>query len=195
MATARERVYRDESMKLQTATIARLRDALLQSGRRPSIVLSSAYETLTRAGLLSAEEGAALSRVDPLAEVMFLMMTADGTLADAERDALRGAVRGLTDGLLRSGTINVMLENYAERSAEQGRDARLREIAETLAQEPAEAESAFALSAAMALADDEIADEEIAFINQLAEWFGIDAARATELLDQLERDRAADSSH
>jgi tellurite resistance protein len=182
-------------MKLQTATIERLRDALLQSGRRPSIVLSSAYETLTRAGLLSPEEGAALSRVDPLAEVMFLMMTVDGKLADAERDALRGAVRGLTDGLLRSGTINVMLENYARRLAEQGRDARLQEIAEALAQAPAEAETAFALSAAMALADEEIADEENAFINQLAEWFGIDAERATELLDQLERDRAADSSH
>jgi tellurite resistance protein len=122
------------------------------------------------------------------------MMTVDGKLADAERDALRGAVRGLTDGLLRSGTINVMLENYAQRVAEQGREARLQEIAEALAQDPAEAESAFALSAAMALADDEIADEENAFINQLAEWFGIDTERATELLDQLERDRAADSS-
>lgn len=178
-------------MKLQTVTIERLRDALLQSGRRPSAVLSSAYETLARAGLLSPEEAAALNRVDPLAETMFLMMSADGSVAEQERDAVRGAIRGLTDNLLRSGTINVMLESYATRLAEQGRDARLQEIASEVAEEPSEAEGAFALSAAIALADDEVTEEENAFINQLAEWFGISPDRATEILDQLDADKAS----
>lgn len=178
-------------MKIQTSTIARLRDALLQSGRRPSLVASSAYETLTREGLLSPEEVGALSRVDPLAETMFLMMSADGTVAEAERDAVRGAIRGLTDNILRSGTINVMLENYDARLKEQGRDARLQEIASEIAEDPHEAEGAFALAAAVALADDEVADEENAFINQLAEWFGISAERASAILDQLEQDRIA----
>jgi len=178
-------------MKIETATIRRLSEALLQSGRRPSVVLSSAYETLTREGMLSPEESAALTRVDPLAETMFLMMSADGKIADEERDAVRGAIRGLTDNLLRSGTINVMLENYQQRLAEQGRDARLHEIAEEISEEPSEAEGAFALAAAVALADNEIADEENEFINQLADWFGIADDRATELLDQLEEDRAA----
>jgi tellurite resistance protein len=176
-------------MKIETATIRRLSEALLQSGRRPSVVLSSAYETLTREGMLSPEESAALTRVDPLAETMFLMMSADGKIADEERDAVRGAIRGLTDNLLRSGTINVMLENYEQRLAEQGRDARLHEIAEEISEEPSEAEGAFALAAAVALADDEIADEEDEFINQLADWFGIAEERATEILDQLEEDR------
>jgi tellurite resistance protein len=176
-------------MKLQTVTIERLRDALLQSGRRPSMVMSSAYETLTREGLLSPEEANALNRVDPLAEAMFLMMSADGKLADAERDAVRGAIRGLTNDLLRSGTINVMLENYAKRLSEQGRDARLQEIASDIAEEKSEAEAAFALAAAVALADDEVTDEENAFINQLAEWFGISPGRASEILDQLADDK------
>lgn len=176
-------------MKIQTATIERLRDALLQSGRRPSTVMSSAYETLTREGLLSPEEANALNRVEPLAEAMFLMMSADGNVAEAERDAVRGAIRGLTDNLLRSGTINVMLENYAQRLSEQGRDARLQEIASEIAEETGEAEGAFALSAAIALADDEIAEEENDFINQLAEWFGISPERAGEILDQLEEDK------
>jgi len=176
-------------MKIETSTIRRLRDALLQSGRRPSMVLSPAYETLTREGLLSPEEMNALNRVDPLAETMFLMMAADGKLEETERDAVRGAVRGLSDNLLRSGTINVMLENYQKRLVEQGRDERLREIADEIAEEPSEAEGAFALAAAVALADDEIADEEDAFINQLAEWFGIPPERASEILDQLEEDR------
>jgi tellurite resistance protein len=176
-------------MKIETATIRRLRDALVLSGRRPSMMLSSAYETLARQGLLSPEESAALTRVDPLAETMFLMMSADGSISDVERDAVRGAIRGLSDNLLRSGTINVMLENYQKRLEEQGKDERLREIADEIAEEPSEAEGAFALAAAIALADDEVAEEENALINQLAEWFGISAERANEILDQLEDDQ------
>ena len=176
-------------MKIETATISRLRDALLQSGRRPSMLLSSAYETLTREGLLSPEEAGALNRVDPLAETMFLMMAADGTLAESERDAVRGAIRGLTDNVLRSGTIKVMLENYQVRLEQEGREQRLHQIAEELAEDPKEAEGAFALAAAVALADDTVTDEENAFINQLAEWFGISDERAHEILDQLEEDR------
>lgn len=176
-------------MKLKTKTILRLRDALLQSGRRPSFVASSAYETLTREGLLSPEEVGALTRVDPVAETMFLMMAADNKVTDTEREAVRGAIRGLTNSGLRTGTINVMLENYERRLATDGRETRLREIAETIAEEPTEAESAFALAAAVALADDEVADEENAFINQLAEWFGLSPERSAEILDQLEEDQ------
>ncbi len=177
-------------MKIETATIRRLRDALLQSGRRPSVVMSSAYETLTREGLLSPEETTALQRVDPLGEIMFLMMSADGKVEEAERDAVRGAIRGLTDNLLRTGTINVMLENYARALAEQGKDARMHEIAEAISEDKSEAEGAFALAAAVALADDDVAEEENAFINQLAEWLSIPEERAGEILDQLEDDRA-----
>ncbi|MEI9941568.1 MAG: TerB family tellurite resistance protein [Pseudomonadota bacterium] len=176
-------------MKIQTVTIERLRDALLLSGRRPSMVVSSAYETLTREGLLTPEEVGSINRVGPLAETMFLMMAADGKLAEVERDAVRGAIRGLTDNLLRSGTINVMLETYEKRLADSDRDARLHEIAEEIAEDPNEAEGAFALAAAIALADDEVSDEENTFINQLAEWFGISDERAAEILDQLEDDR------
>lgn len=175
-------------MKIETVTITRLRDALLASGRRPTMVLSPAYETLTREGLLSQEETMTLSRIDPLAETMFLMMSADGKIEESERDVVRGAIRGLSDNILRSGTINVMLENYQKRLEEQGRDQRLHEIAEEISAEPSEAEGAFALAAAVALADEEIADEENDLINQLADWFGISEERAGEILDQLEED-------
>jgi uncharacterized tellurite resistance protein B-like protein len=177
-------------MRLETRTIVRLRDALLQSGRRPSLVLSPAYETLARQGILSAEERTALARVDPLGETLFLMMSVDGKLSEAERDAIRGAIRGLTDNILRSGTINVMLETYRQRLDEHGRDARLYEIAEELADETADAESAFALAAAVALADEEVAVEESAFIKQVADVFGIRSDRASEIIEQLEQDRA-----
>ncbi len=177
-------------MKLKTRTIERLRDALLESGRRPSVVVSSAYETLTREGLLSPEEIAALNRVDPLAETMFLMMAADGKLTPDEHDAVRGGIRGLTDDVLRVGPINVMLENYQRRLKAEGRDERLRQIAESLSEQASEAESAFALAAAVALADDDVAEEENAFINQLASWFGLSPERAAAILDQIEEDKA-----
>ncbi len=152
-------------------------------------MMSSAYETLTREGMLSPEEMAALNRVDPLAETMFLMMAADGKVEEAERDAVRGAIRGLTDNIIRSGTINVMLENYAKQLAESSRDARLQEIADALVEDRNDAEGAFALAAAVALADDDVADAENELINQLAEWFEIGEERAASILDQLEEDR------
>jgi uncharacterized tellurite resistance protein B-like protein len=176
-------------MKIETATIQRLSDSLLQSGRRPSGVLSSAYQTLTRENLLSDEEMAALTRVDPLAETMFLMMSADGLLAEEERDAIRGAIRGLTNDVLHSGTIQVMLETFERRLKEQGREQRLQHIASAISDEPTDAEGAFALAAAVALADESVADEENELINQLAERFGISPERADQLLDQLEEDR------
>jgi tellurite resistance protein len=99
-------------------------------------------------------------------------------------------VRGLTDNVLRTGTINVMLENYQHRLEQEGREERLHQIAEAICEEPAEAEGAFALAAAIALADDDVADEENSLINQLAEWLHIAPARASAILDQLEQDRA-----
>lgn len=175
-------------MRIRTATILRLRDALLESGRRPSAVISSAYETLARAGLLTPEEAHAVARVEPLAEVMFLMMAADGEYGDAERDAIRGAVRGLTDNQLHSGTIDVMLEQFAARVSQQGRLRRLQEIASELAEHRSDAESAFVLAAAVAVADDHVADEENAFLNLLAQWLQVSPARASELLDELGED-------
>ena len=46
----------------------------------------------------------------------------------------------------------------------------------------------FGVAAAIALADDEVTEEENALVNQLAEWFGITAERADAILDQLEED-------
>jgi tellurite resistance protein len=176
-------------VKIRTPTIARLRDALIQSGRRPSAVVSPAYETLARAGMLTNEEAIAIARVEPLAETMFLMMSADGEVRPDEQDAVRGAIRGLSDNLLHSGTINVMLESFARRLEEQGRDHRLREIAEEISPDRPEAEGAFALAAAVALADDDIAIQENDLINELTIWFGITPERANQILDQLEADR------
>jgi uncharacterized tellurite resistance protein B-like protein len=44
------------------------------------------------------------------------------------------------------------------------------------------------LAAAVALADDDIHDNENELINQLAEWFGIPSSRTEEILDELDQD-------
>ena len=121
---------------------------------------------------------------------MFLMMTADGKITDSERTAILGAIRGLTDGILHDGTIKVMLEGFARLLSAEGRETRLRGIAGELASRASEAENAFALAAAVALADDEVADEERKLVGQLAEWFGIQAERAAVILAQVEEDKA-----
>jgi tellurite resistance protein len=176
-------------MKIETATIRRLRDALLQSGRRPSAVLSPAYAALARAGLLTEQERTILDRIDPVAETVYLVMAVDGKIDAPERDAMRGAVRGLTDSVLHDGTIDVMMETYAKALAAEGREARLRRVAEQLADHPSEAEGAFSLAAAVALADDEVTEEERRLVSQLAAWFGIAPDRADAILNQLEEDK------
>jgi len=174
-------------MKIDTATIARLRDELLERGRRQTLVLSPAYEHLTREGLLTAEETEALSRVDPVAEAMFLMMAADGSLAEEELDVIRGAIRELTSSALRSGTIKVMLESYTDKLAQEGWEARLKDVADNLSSDASRAETAYGLVAAVALADEEVTLEENELIDRLGELLGLTDQRCCELLDIIKR--------
>lgn len=175
-------------MKIQTATITRLRDTLLQSGRREAVVVTSAYETLAREGLLDDDETSAVEQVSPLAETMFLMMAADGSLAEQERDALRGAVIGLSSDKIHPGTINVMLESFQVLLDKEGRDERLKKIAVQIKDDPNQSEGAFALAAAIALADDNVEEGETAVMKQLAEWFEISEERQHAILQDLDHD-------
>lgn len=179
-------------MRIRTRTIERLRDALLKSGRKEAGVSSSAHEILARKGLLSQGEQDALLHVDAVAETMFLMMAADEMVAETELAAIRGAIRGLTGEVLSDGVIKVMIETYALRLSNEGRTARLKAIAQAISSDRDEAESAFALAAAVALADNEVAPAEETFIDELSSWFGFDTETATAILDKLAEDQAAE---
>ena len=124
----------------------------------------------------------------PICEAMYLMMSADGSIGDVERDVLKGALRNLSQDSVRTAHIDAMLEQAAKQVAEQGRDARLREVIAALQDDPARGEVAFVLAAAIAFADNAIADEENETLNMFAEGLGIDDARANELLDSVEAD-------
>jgi uncharacterized tellurite resistance protein B-like protein len=169
---------------LSNSTLARLRDQLLETGRRPSAVASSAAEAFAQ-------------RIDgeyaPLCEAMYLMMAADGAVAEEEREVLRGALRNLSSNALHSADIEAMLDRAVRNAEVEGAGARLRTVAAELAEDRGRAEVAFVLAAAIAFADNAIADNENETLNTLAECLGIDETRAESLLDAVERDLAAES--
>jgi tellurite resistance protein len=172
---------------LSTSTVAKLRDQLRTHGRRPSIALAGDPSKLTpeAAELLNIE-----AEYGPISEAMYLMMSADGKITNDEREVLKGALRNLSADMIRGVHIEALLDEAAKRAAEQGRDARLREVIAALHEDPARAEVAFVLAAAIAFADNAIADEENETLSSFAEGLGIDEARADELLDSVEADLA-----
>jgi tellurite resistance protein len=169
---------------LSTSTVARLRDQLRTRGQRPSVALGD----LTKLTPDAAELVAVTAEFGPICEAMYLMMSADGKIGGDEREVLRGALRNLSEDSVRSAHIEAMLEEAAKNVAEQGREARMREVIAQLHEDPARSEVAFVLAAAIAFADNAIADEENEALNLFAEGLGIDDARANELLDSVEAD-------
>lgn len=179
-------------MKLRTRTIERLRDALIESGQRSDAVLSPAYATLARKGLLTSAERMAVGRVEPIAEVLYLVMAADGELSALESDAVRGAIRGLSGNILNDGIIEVMLESFSLRLEMEGQRARASSLAELLSH-PREREAAFALAAAVALADDKLMTEESSLIELFAQLFALDDADRRRILGELAEEQQAES--
>jgi tellurite resistance protein len=167
---------------LSTSTVVRLRDQLRAAGQKASVEVREG-EPLTPDDeiVLEAEYG-------PFCEAMYLMMSADGEVAIEEREVLSGALRNLSGGALDSDLIAKMLERATENAKSQGRNKRLASVIADLAKDKARAEVAFVLAAAIAFADNTIADEENDTLDTLAEGLGIDESRADELLSAVEKD-------
>jgi tellurite resistance protein len=87
-----------------------------------------------------------------------------------------------------------MRDQYAERLRQDGQRARLHAIAVTLKPDPNEAENAFCLAAAVALADNRIADSESRLLDDLAGWLEFDADRVARLLGMLTADANEEKS-
>ncbi|WP_394850255.1 TerB family tellurite resistance protein [Pendulispora brunnea] len=170
---------------LSSSTISRLRDQLRLRGQRPSVVLP---ENVTPD---LAETLRLLDEYGPLCDAMYMMMSADGQVTNNEREVLTGALRNLSGDTLRTVHIEAMLEAAAKKTAEDGREKRMHDIIETLQEDTTRGEVAFVLAAAIAFADNAIADQENEVLNQFAEGLGIDEERANELLDSVEEDLRA----
>ena len=171
---------------LSNSTLARLRDQLRDARPAPVGRLSGGANMSPEA----AELMSVAAEYGPICEAMYLMMSADGKITNDEREVLKGALRNLSGDTVRSAHIEAMLDTAAKHVAEQGRDARLKDVIADLHEDGARAEVAFVLAAAVAFADNAIADEENETLNAFAEGLGIDESRANELLDSVEADLA-----
>jgi tellurite resistance protein len=168
---------------LSNSTIARLRDQLQQRGQRPSIAAPEPNMSPDDVELMSI-----LAEYGPLCEAMYLMMSADGRIGNDEREVLKGALRNLSGDTIRTAHIEAMLESAGKNVADHGRTARMQEVVSQLHEDRARAEVAFVLAAAIAFADNAIADEENETLNDFAEGLGIEESRANQLLDDVEAD-------
>ena len=169
---------------INTHTLTRLRDYLLDAGSRKSIVAVGA-EAYDQDDPLAGDDDAK-AYFDAVAEAMFLMVAVDGVVRPTERDVLRGALRELTAGMLRSVAIDALVSRFDDLLQAEGQAKRLTAVCDVLRDRPEAAEAAFVLSAAVAFADNEIADEENEILNDLADRLGIDETRADALLDELD---------
>ncbi len=169
---------------LSTSTLSRLRDQLRERGAAPSVAFppGSTPETIEWMNM-STEYG-------PLCEAMFLMMSADNDVSDSEREVLKGALRNLSGDTLRGVHIEKLLDEAKTKVESEGRDKRTASVIEVLKGDSARAEVAFVLAAAIAFADNAIADEENDVLNDFAEGLGISEDRADHLLDSVDEDLA-----
>ncbi len=166
-------------IRLPTAALAALRARLAAVAARPSLTPSASTP--------GAEIDAAIvEELAPLSDAMVLMMAADGDLGAAERDVVRGALRELDDRV-RSRHVEALVQSSRDALLRLGSEGLREDIARALGGDPARAEVALVLAAAVAYADGEIAEAEDATMNSLMSSLGVSPARVRALLGALER--------
>ena len=160
-----------------------LREALRERGARPSIVVPAIAngQELVEALRLVEEWGA-------FVEAIYLMMAADQRVMNVEREVLRGALLLLSDDRVRTRHMEAMLDAAMRRVMAEGPEKRLAAVIEALRGDPARAESALVVAAAVAAADQRVVPEEHALLAALARGFGIDEVRAEAMLDEMGRE-------
>jgi tellurite resistance protein len=167
-------------VELSRTRLEPLRDALRARGQRPSIIL---------AGAANAELYDAMQLVDewgPFVEAMYIIMASDRRVMNVEREVLRGALAVLSDEKVRTRHMEAMLDSATRNIGAEGVESRFKAVMEKLRQNPARAESAAVVGAAIAAADDRFPPEESAMLQRMMRELGIETRRAQELLAELE---------
>jgi tellurite resistance protein len=169
------------AMRLDSASLARLRDELQRRGALPSL---PPLPGLLPVPIPELDVLATVERIAPICEALYLLMMADQVSDAREQQLRRGAVRALTGGSLRSAVINDMLARFAAAQRTHGRDQRLAQVTAQLAADRQDAEAAFTLASVMAIADETPEPREEALLEELREQLGISGARARTLLGE-----------
>lgn len=166
-------------LQLNSKNLLAMRDRLRERGAPASVAAPGLSMDDVESQMLIDEYG-------PLCETMFLMMVADGDVAGAERDVLRGALRDLDDRI-RTAHVEHMITAAEKALGESSQYERIRAIGSKLREDPVRGEVAYVLATAIAFADDEIAPDENSLLNDLAEALGIDDAQSEALMRLLIR--------
>ena len=161
---------------MNNARIERLRDRLLGQGS-PTIAPPppSPGSAAPRNPPASnrPEDQAIYDRLRPFAEAVYLVVSADRQVSERERDALRGALRILTEGALSSAAMDAMIDEFDRAFARDGYEQRLDTVAAELYGDVADHELALALAAAAAAADGQLDAAERATLDALADRLGV----------------------
>lgn len=167
-------------MQLDSPTVRKLRDMLLaRAGVQPQPIDGSRVQL----DETSPEVRALVDRVSAICELLYLVMVADGESDSVELRTIRGAIVALTAGGLSDATVDSMLQRYEASVAQQGQPERLAHVADRLSGDREDAEAAVALAAAVAMADDAIANAEESVLVDLCDSLGISSQRAAVILE------------
>lgn len=164
-------------------TIRRLRDVLVNNGK----LINKQADNLPQDGLDSTErQQASIKRVSPFAETMFLVMMADGSADQSERDAIQGALQLLTHGFIDQTQLAELITRFEQDIDNHGVESRLQSLGAQLSADRQDRETAFTLAAAIAVADEKVEQQENALIDSIAEWYGISGVRRRAILQQVD---------
>lgn len=125
---------------------------------------------------------AVLNRVAPIAEALFLVMSADGVCTLEEKVALRGALRTITDDDLSEPAIRALVERLDSSLGSERLSDRVSRVASQLAGDRADSKVAIELAAALITSDGTVTDDERLVLGQLAEETGYDPDAALALV-------------
>ncbi len=170
-------------MIINTAVSRRVRDALLEAAHQGGG--SGGRGGIREIEDLNPEQRALLDRVLPVLETMYLMMVADRDADPIERSTLCGALKTLVGNHLADSAIDWVIAKFETSLELEGASARLQGIGASLSADREDAEGAFALAAAVAVADERIDPEEDQLLEEIREWFGISEKRATSILEEV----------
>lgn len=177
-------------MDLRSSALRTLRAAMLERGMRDSMLpppsadraVSTPRRSIASHELGPSDREAILSRVAPMCEALYLLMAADDHVDGREYIALRGAIRALTDGALGTGALNGLLARFESQLEREGRPARLAAVAAELSADRADAEAAYMLAAAVAIADDSADLRESELLDELGDLLGLSPKRRLQLV-------------
>jgi tellurite resistance protein len=144
----------------------RLRERLLRRGARSTVPVDW---SLTAA---PPNAQAAYERILPYAEIIYLVIAADGVHTPQEQDALVGAIRYLSEGELGAPAAEHMITRFQSDLTREGIEQRLDDVAARVYGEREDRELALSLAAGVAAADGELSASEQRTIVGLAERLG-----------------------